>query len=94
MQLAELTEKLKALPLEGSLAGVLHITNDSLCRCGSKVIINRNFNYGKDWITEKFTGTFILLLHCFIFSDKFKRCRAFISDSKRLYWRNKSESNL
>lgn len=54
MQLAELTEKLKALPLEGSLAGVLHITNDSL----ADVVQSDNTEvlYGKDWITEKLLG--------------------------------------
>ena len=54
MQLAELTEKLKALPLEGSLAGVLHITNDSL----ADVVQSDHTEvlYGKDWITEKLLG--------------------------------------
>lgn len=54
MQLAELTEKLKALPLEGSLAGVLHITNDSLAD-----VVQSDYTevlYGKDWITEKLLG--------------------------------------
>ena len=54
MQLAELTVKLKALPLEGSLAGVLHITNDSL----ADVVQSDHTEvlYGKDWITEKLLG--------------------------------------
>ena len=49
-----MTEKLKALPLEGSLAGVLHITNDSL----ADVVQSDNTEvlYGKDWITEKLLG--------------------------------------
>ena len=54
MQLATLTEKLKNLPWAGTLAGVLHITNDSLA---DVVQSDRTeILYGKDWITEKLLG--------------------------------------
>ena len=54
MQLETLTETLKNLPWAGTLAGVLHITNDSLAdvvQSDSTEIL-----YGKDWITEKLLG--------------------------------------
>lgn len=54
LHLNELTEKLKALPWEGTLAGVLHIINDSLADVVQSD--QTNILYGKDWITEKLLG--------------------------------------
>ena len=52
--LTDFTERLKALPLQGRLAGVLHTVNDRI----ADVIENQGTTllYGQDYITEKLLG--------------------------------------
>ncbi len=53
-QLKELSSKLRELPLEGRLAGFLHVVNDSLgdvVKSDKTRVID-----GKDWFTEKMLG--------------------------------------
>lgn len=54
LQLAELVEKLRALPLGGAIAGILHIVNDGLAdmvRSDRTEIL-----YGRDYLTEELLG--------------------------------------
>ena len=54
LKLDELTEKLLELPLEGTIAGILHIINDGLAdmvRSDETILL-----YGKDYLTEELLG--------------------------------------